>query len=69
MSDWGATHSVSIADGLDQEQDGNDCVDCEFPLHFTEDAIKKVEGPVLDQAVYRILWATIETGVFDAAIV
>ena len=48
MSDWGATHSVSMAQGLDQEQDGY-----EPNLVFKEEEVKKFEGPVLDDSVYR----------------
>jgi len=48
MSDWGATHSVSMPQGLDQEQDGY-----EPNLVFKEDEVKKFEGPVLDDSVYR----------------
>ena len=36
-------------------------------LYYTEDAIKTVADEVLDEAVYRILWAAIDTGAFDAA--
>ena len=54
MSDWGAAHSVSIEQGLEQEMDGNP-----DNLIFTEDLVKKVPADVLDEAVYRILYASI----------
>ena len=60
MSDWGAAHSVSIEQGLEQEMDGNP-----DNLIFTEDLVKKVPADVLDEAVYRILYASINTGIFD----
>jgi beta-glucosidase len=62
MSDWGATHTMALEQGLDQEMDGY------TPnLIYTEDAVKKAPSDVLDEAVYRILWASIKTGIFDAS--
>lgn len=58
MSDWGATHSVSIGDGLDQEQDGNS-------HYFTEQGLKPYEGIPVDFALYRIMYQLFEKGVLD----
>jgi beta-glucosidase len=60
MSDWGATHTMALEEGLEQEMDGTNLV-------YTEDAVKTVSDEVLDEAVYRILYASIKTGVFDNA--
>jgi len=43
MSDWGATHSVSIPQGLDQEQDGY-----EPNLVFKEDEVAKIPEALLN---------------------
>lgn len=71
MSDWGATHSVSLPLGLDQEMDGNLCYNCDFPLIHDEDGLKtlgkEVMDPALDLAVYRILYAHARLGTLFSA--
>jgi hypothetical protein len=63
MSDWGATHAVAVEQGLEQEMDGGDPT----TLVYTEEAIAALPIDEVNEAVYRILWASISTGVFDAA--
>ena len=58
MSDWGATHSVSVAAGLDQEQDG------EMKI-FTQDALKDVDIELINRSVKRIFTPFFELGVLD----
>ena len=58
MSDWGATHSVSIGAGLDQEQDNTS-------HFFTADGLKPYEGIPVDFAVYRIMYQLFDWGVLD----
>jgi hypothetical protein len=65
MSDWGATHAVALEQGMEQEMDGDDTIG--HSIVYTERAIAALPKEVVDQAVYRILWASISTGVFDAA--
>ena len=64
MSDWGATHSVSIASGLDQEQGAIEADDGPG-LVFTQDEVSKVPEALLNETVYRILYASAKTGVLN----
>merc|ERR1711861_44523 len=47
MSDWGATHSTSIQQGLDQEMPTN--------LHFNDKKLKNVNESLISDSVVRIL--------------
>lgn len=61
MSDWNATHSVSLEQQLDQEQDS-------YTKHFTEDALRKYQHKnqrFVNFAVYRIMYQLFDKGVFD----
>jgi beta-glucosidase len=62
MSNWNIPLSMAIQEGLDQEQPGE-----QDSLIFTEEALSEVSDEVLDQAVYRILWAYIRSGILDSA--
>lgn len=62
MSDWGATHSTSIIQGLDQEMPGAD--------YFGDtllQAIKsgQIDPKYADDSVYRILLPMFQMGIFD----
>lgn len=62
MSDWGATHSVSINQGLDQEMPGGD--------FFGEPLAQQVEMGIvpiskIDDSVLRILQPMFQVGLFD----
>eukprot|EP00041_Stephanoeca_diplocostata_P020071 m.441232 g.441232 ORF g.441232 m.441232 type:complete len:765 (+) comp21468_c0_seq4:58-2352(+) len=62
MSDWGATHSTSINEGLDQEMPS---------AHFMGDALLQkigngVSEATLDASVRRILTTMFKVGVIDA---
>jgi beta-glucosidase len=60
MSDWGATHSLSIPQGLDQEMgDGKD------RLVWKKEELEKVNPDLLDQSVHRILRSMIKVGAYD----
>jgi len=63
MSDWGATHSMSINQGLDQEMPGNDFMSDEN----LQAAVKNgtVSEETIDQSVLRILTPLFQVGVFD----
>lgn len=62
MSDWGATHSTSIMQGLDQEMPGNGSMG---------DALKTavlngdIPESAVDDSVLRILTPMYEMGLFD----
>jgi beta-glucosidase len=57
MSDWGATHSLSIEQGLDQE----------MPLNksFNQISLKTVPEHIIDDSVVRILTPFFSVGTFD----
>jgi len=63
MSDWGATHSTSIMEGLDVEMPS--------ASFMNEDAITKglaagaISQSAVDDSVYRILYAMFAVGVMD----
>ena len=62
MSDWGATHSLSLQQGLDQEMPGSD--------YFGESLLDAVASGTIsdayvDDAVLRILTPMFEVGLFD----
>lgn len=44
MSDWGAAHSLSIAQGLDQEQNF-------FTHYYTQSVVKKADVRLVNKAV------------------
>ena len=52
MSDWGATHSMSIADGLDVEQAGEDFMNAVYIKAAL--ASGAVQESTIDDAVQRI---------------
>ena len=62
MSDWGATHSLSISAGLDQEMPGS-----EFFGNTLQEAVNSgaVLTDTVDEAVMRILTPMFTTGLFD----
>jgi len=62
LSDWGATHSMAIEQGQDQEMDGFD-----KNLLYTEEAVALVPNATLDATVKRIMYTWFQTGVFDHA--
>ena len=47
MSDWGATHSLSIEKGLDQEMPGN--------TSFNQESLKGIPENVIDDSVVQFL--------------
>ena len=57
MSDWGATHSLSIEQGLDQE----------MPLNksFNQESLKTIPQYIIDDTVVRILTPFFQVGTFD----
>lgn len=63
MSDWGATHSMSILQGLDQEMPGS--------KYMSDDAIMRAVGhgavplPAINDSARRILVPMFEMGLFD----
>lgn len=60
MSDWGATHSLSIEQGLDQEMG--------FDYHnryFNEFELSKVPSNVLDNSMMRLFTQFFKIGAFD----
>ena len=57
MSDWGATHSLSIEKGLDQEMPGN--------TSFNQESLKGILENVIDDSVVRIFAPFFEVGTFD----
>lgn len=63
MSDWGATHSMSIASGLDIEQPGQDWMNEVFLKAGL--ASGAVEESAVDDAVTRILARLFAVGVMD----
>ena len=63
MSDWGATHSMSIADGLDVEQAGEDFMNAVYIKAAL--ASGAVQESTIDDAVQRILTALFAVGVMD----
>lgn len=64
MSDWGATHSTSILDGLDQEMPGG--VHMGVALQGAV-AVGKVKVSDIDDSVTRILVPLFKYGIFDHA--
>jgi beta-glucosidase len=57
MSDWGATHSTSVAAGLDQE--------LPFPVHFRNAKLDQVREKEINQSVVNILTPFFAIGVID----
>tara|TARA_B110000305_G_C19350614_1_gene594051 strand:+ start:1062 stop:1331 length:270 start_codon:yes stop_codon:yes gene_type:complete len=54
MSDWGATHSPSLLEGLDQEMPASD--------FMNYDNLSPMDVEAIDQAVHRILTPYISVG-------
>ncbi|CAK0869439.1 unnamed protein product [Prorocentrum cordatum] len=63
MSDWGATHSASIMQGLDMEQATQTYMNGQV-LNLALDA-GNVSQAAIDDSVARILWSMLSTGVMD----
>ena len=63
MSDWGATHSMSINQGLDQEMPGNDFMSDENLAAAVQNGTVLEE--TIDQSVLRILTPFFQVGAFD----
>ncbi len=63
MSDWGATHSTSIMEGLDVEMPGAGFMNAE--MISAGIAAKNISQDKVDDSVYRILWAMFSVGVMD----
>merc|ERR1719198_85386 len=63
MSDWGATHSMSINQGLDQEMPGNDFMSDENIAAAVKNGTVLEE--TVDQSVLRILTPFFQVGAFD----
>lgn len=63
MSDWGATHSASIMQGLDMEQATQTYMNGQV-LKLALDA-GNVSQAAIDDSVARILWSMLSTGVMD----
>jgi len=57
MSDWGATHSVSIEQGLDQQMGDNTI--------FNQISLRSQPQEAIDESVVRILTGFFAVGVFD----
>ena len=64
MSDWGATHSTSIKEGLDQEMPGGDYMGDTLLSAVQNGTIAE---SVVDDAVGRILRPMFQMGLFDKA--
>lgn len=62
MSDWGATHSLSMPQGLDQEMGGD--AD-NFPI--IEEEVSKLDLEIVDESVYRILLSHLRVGTYESA--
>ena len=62
MSDWGATHSMSINEGLDQEMPGASYMGDKLKAAY---AAKSVSEDRLRDAVVRVLTPLITVGAFD----
>jgi beta-glucosidase len=63
MSDWGATHSLSIEQGLDQEMG--------FDYHnrfFNEIELSKIPSETLDRSMNRLFTQFFKIGSFDQPI-
>ena len=63
MSDWGATHSTSIMEGLDVEMPGAGFMNAD--MISAGIAAKNISQDKVDDSVYRILWAMFSVGVMD----
>ena len=57
MSDWGATHSLSIAQGLDQEMPSSN--------YFNQSSLQHVDRGRVDDSVTRILTPLFQVGIMD----
>lgn len=64
MSDWGATHSTSINEGLDQEMSGGLFFHQALKLAVTEGRVAVAK---VDESVTRILIPMFEMGLFENA--
>ena len=64
MSDWGATHSTSINQGLDQEMPGADFMGASLKAAVTAG---NVTMDAINDSVVRILWPLFAVGAFDKA--
>ena len=62
MSDWGATHSTSIASGLDQEMPGRQYFG---PTLVSAVQAGNISEAIVDESVLRILTPMYEVGVMD----
>ena len=63
MSDWGATHSTSIMQGLDVEMPSAKFMNPDKITAGLKD--KSIDQAAIDDAVYRILYAMFAVGVMD----
>jgi beta-glucosidase-like glycosyl hydrolase len=63
MSDWGATHNISIDKGLDQEMADNNTLSTR--LTFKHENLTKVNQTLVDTSVTRYLESLIKVGVLD----
>ena len=67
MSDWGAVHATTAAQGLDQDMPGSN-VDGDSPgdeSWFAPDRLDAVSSNVIDEAVSRVLWPVVQYGLID----
>eukprot|EP01062_Namystynia_karyoxenos_P036582 TRINITY_DN2664_c0_g1_i1.p1 TRINITY_DN2664_c0_g1~~TRINITY_DN2664_c0_g1_i1.p1 ORF type:complete len:799 (+),score=300.59 TRINITY_DN2664_c0_g1_i1:102-2399(+) len=62
MSDWGATHSASIARGLDQEMPGSTYMGAKLAGMVKSGEVTQA---MLDDSAQRILWPLFMVGAFD----
>jgi beta-glucosidase len=62
MSDWGATHSASMNQGLDQEMPGSDFMDGELASLVSSGDVSMEK---VDESAVRILWPFFAVGLFD----
>merc|ERR1719397_296435 len=64
MSDWGATHSMSINEGLDQEMPGSSWMGDKLKAAVQSGQVSQDK---LNESVLRILTPMYEFGIFDHA--
>jgi len=62
MSDWGATHSTSINEGLDQEQPGSDYMAAKLKAMVESGEVTQEK---VDDSAVRTLWPIFQVGLFD----
>ena len=65
MSDWGATHSTSISQGLDQEMPGGDFMGDPLKKRVLSNGTDHIAESTVDRSVTRVLTPFFQVGLFD----